>query len=183
MIEIKISGRGGQGAVLASQILAAAFFEKGMHVQSFPSFGAERRGAPVSAFLRADAREITLRYGVQRPDWIVLFDANLLQNPVVMGGLTDKTALLLNAKEAKAPVLPGGHAAYAVDATAVAEKLKLKTTSFSIVNTAMVGAFARAAGLIDLERVLGAIRTLVPVKRDDNMEAARQAYELVRKIQ
>jgi len=183
MIEIKISGRGGQGAVLASQILAAAFFEKGMFVQSFPSFGAERRGAPVSAFLRADSREIMLRHGVQHPDWIVLFDTNLLHNPMVMGGLTNKTALLLNAREGKAPALPADNVAYAVDATEVAEKLNLKTTSFSIVNTAMVGAFARAADLIDLERVLAAIRNLAPVKRDDNVEAARQAYELVRKIQ
>jgi 2-oxoisovalerate ferredoxin oxidoreductase gamma subunit len=183
MIEIKISGRGGQGAVLASQILASAFFEKGMYVQSFPSFGAERRGAPVSAFLRANSREITLRYGVQHPDWIVLFDANLLHNPMVMGGLTNKTSLLLNAHEGKTPALPRGHVGYAVDATGVAEKLNLKTTSFSIVNTAMMGAFSRAADLIDLESVLAAIRSLVPVKRDDNMEAARQAYELVRKIQ
>jgi len=68
MIEVKISGRGGQGAVLASQVLAAAFFEKGFYVQSFPSFGAERRGAPVSAFLRVDTKEITLRYSVQSPD-------------------------------------------------------------------------------------------------------------------
>jgi 2-oxoacid:acceptor oxidoreductase gamma subunit (pyruvate/2-ketoisovalerate family) len=183
MIEIKISGRGGQGAVLASQILAAAFFEKGMYVQSFPSFGAERRGAPVSSFLRADSKEITLRYGVQHPDWIVLFDANLLQNPMVMGGVTDKTSLLLNAPEGKALALPSGSVAFAVDATGVAEKLGLKTTSFSIVNTAMVGAFTRAADLIDLERVLAAIQDLVPVKRDDNVEAARQAYELVRKVQ
>jgi len=183
MIEIKISGRGGQGAVLASQILAAAFFEKGMQVQSFPSFGAERRGAPVSAFLRADTREITIRYGVQHPDWIVLFDAGLLQNPMVMGGATGKTSLLLNTHEGKTPALPAGNVVYAVDATAVAEKLNLKTTSFSIVNTAMVGAFSSAADLIDLESVLAAIGTLVPVKREDNIEAARQAYKMVRKIQ
>ncbi len=96
MIEVKISGRGGQGAVLASQVLATAFFEKGFYVQSFPSFGAERRGAPVSAFLRVDSKEITLRYSVQSPDWIVLFDANLLKNPMVMAGMSGKTCLLVN---------------------------------------------------------------------------------------
>jgi 2-oxoisovalerate/pyruvate ferredoxin oxidoreductase gamma subunit len=183
MIEIKISGRGGQGAVLASQILAAAFFERRMHVQSFPSFGAERRGAPVSAFVRVDSKEITLRYGVQHPDWLVVFDAGLLQNPVVMGGVTSKTSLLINAPDGKTPALPAGNAAFAVDATGVAEKLNLKTTSFSIVNTAMVGAFTKAAALIDLESVLAAIGELVPVKRDNNVEAARQAYLLVRKVQ
>lgn len=183
MIEIKISGRGGQGAVLASQILAAAFFDKGLHVQSFPSFGAERRGAPVSAFLRADTREITIRYGVQHPDWIVLFDTNLLRNPMVMAGVTGKTSLLVNARQAQTPALPSGHVAYAVDAVGVAERLNLRTTSFSIVNTAMAGAFAKAADLIDLDRVLAAIESLVPVKREDNMEAARQAYDMVRRIQ
>jgi len=183
MIEIKISGRGGQGAVLASQILAAAFFGKGMFVQSFPSFGAERRGAPVSAFLRADTGEITIRYGVQHPDWVVVFDANLLRNPMVMAGVTGKTSLLVNAREGDAPVLPAGQAAFAVDATGIAEELNLRTTSFSIVNTAMVGAFAKATALIDLESVLAAIGELVPVKRDENVESARQAYELVRKVQ
>jgi 2-oxoacid:acceptor oxidoreductase gamma subunit (pyruvate/2-ketoisovalerate family) len=183
MIEIKISGRGGQGAVLASQILAAAFFAKGMYVQSFPSFGAERRGAPVAAFLRADSEEITLRYSVQHPDWLVLFDANLLHNPAVMAGVTGNTFLLLNAPGTKTPALPSANIAFAVDATGIAEKLNLKTTSFSIVNTAMVGAFTGAADLIDLKDVLAATKDLTPVKRDDNVEAARQAYEMVRKIQ
>lgn len=183
MIEIKISGRGGQGAVLASQILAAAFFGKGMFVQSFPSFGAERRGAPVSAFLRADTGEITIRYSVQHPDWVVFFDANLLRNPMVMAGVTGKTSLLVNAREGDTPALPAGRAAFAVDATGIAEKLNLQTTSFPIVNTAMVGAFAKATSLIDLESVLAAIGEQVPVKRDENVESARRAYELVRKVQ
>jgi 2-oxoacid:acceptor oxidoreductase gamma subunit (pyruvate/2-ketoisovalerate family) len=183
MMEVKISGRGGQGVVLASQILAAAFFERGMYVQSFPSFGAERRGAPVSAFLRTDSREITLRHSVQEPDWMVFFDAELLHNPMVMGGMTGKTSLLLNAPPNKALSLPAGHAVFAADATGVAERLNLKSTSFPMVNTAMVGAFARAADLIDLGRVLSAIKGLVPAKKEDNAEAARQAYESVRKVQ
>jgi pyruvate ferredoxin oxidoreductase gamma subunit/2-oxoisovalerate ferredoxin oxidoreductase gamma subunit len=183
MMEVKISGRGGQGVVLASQILASAFFEKGMYVQAFPSFGAERRGAPVSAFLRTDSREITLRHSVRQPDWLIVFDAHLLHNPMVMGGVGAKTSLLLNVPEDKKAPLPPGHVIFAADATGVAEKLSLKSTSFPIVNTAMVGAFARAAGLIDLERVLSAIREVVPVKKDDNVEAARLAYESVRKVQ
>jgi 2-oxoacid:acceptor oxidoreductase gamma subunit (pyruvate/2-ketoisovalerate family) len=180
MIEVKVSGRGGQGAVLASQILAAAFFQKGFYVQSFPSFGAERRGAPVSAFVRADSREITLRYSVQHPDWIVLFDAHLLDNPMIMGGASEKTSLLINAPEGGALHVPAGNAVFVVDATGIAESLHLKTTSFSIVNTAMVGAFAKASNLLELDGVLTAIKDLVPVKKDDNVDAARQAYERVR---
>ncbi len=182
MIEVKVSGRGGQGAVLASQILATAFFQKGFYVQSFPSFGAERRGAPVSAFVRVDSREITLRYSVQHPDWIVLFDAHLLDNSLIMGGASEKTCLLINAPSAGELHAPAGNSVFVVDAMGIAEKLHLKTTSFSIVNTAMVGAFAKASNLLELDGVLAAIRELAPVKKDDNVDAARQAFERVREI-
>ena len=89
MIEIKISGRGGQGVVLASQILAAAFFKNGMWVQAFPSFGAERRGAPVSAFVRADREEMTLRCGVYRPEWIIVLDEANKAHPGVLVSFND----------------------------------------------------------------------------------------------
>ena len=183
MIEVKISGRGGQGAVLASQILAAAFFETGMWVQSFPSFGAERRGAPVSAFLRADREEITLRCGVQHPDWMVLFDPNLLDNPLITGGADKKTSIVINCFQSLSNVLSFHYRnIFQVDATAIAEGLNLKTTSFSIVNTAMVGAFAGASGLIEINRLVKIIRDLVPIKKKENAAAARQAFETVQEI-
>ena len=183
MIEVKISGRGGQGAVLASQILAAVFFETGMWVQSFPSFGAERRGAPVSAFLRADRDEITLRCGVQHPDWIVLFDPNLLDNPLITGGAGENTSIVINSFQPLSNALPFQcRKLFQVDATAIAEELNLKTTSFSIVNTAMVGAFAGASGLVEINRLVKIIRDLVPIKKEENAAAARHAYETVQEI-
>jgi 2-oxoacid:acceptor oxidoreductase gamma subunit (pyruvate/2-ketoisovalerate family) len=183
MIEVKISGRGGQGAVLASQILASALFNGGMWVQSFPSFGAERRGAPVSAFLRADSHEITLRCGIQHPDWIILFDSSLLENPLTTGGATEKTSILLNSpKHTEFPDISRFRGISLVDATAIAEKLNLKTTSFSIVNTAMVGAFARLSSLIELEDITRAISELVPVKKEENVTAAKEAYKKVQEI-
>ena len=183
MIEVKISGRGGQGAVLASQILAAAFFESGMWVQSFPSFGAERRGAPVSAFLRADRDEITLRCGVRHPDWMVLCDPNLLDNPLITGGAGEKTSIVINCFQPPSNALPFQYQnLFQVDATTIAEKLNLKTTSFSIVNTAMVGAFAGASGLVEINRLVKKIRDLVPIKKEENAAAARHAYETVQEI-
>ena len=182
MIEVKISGRGGQGAVLASQVLATVFFEKGFYVQSFPSFGAERRGAPVSAFLRVDSKEITLRYSIQSPDWIVLFDANLLKNPMVMAGITGKTFLLVNTGLPRGLDVGECNGVYGVDATSIAEELKLRTTSFSMVNTAMVGAFAKASGLLDLESIERVIGDMVPAKRESNMAAARRAFERVKEV-
>jgi 2-oxoacid:acceptor oxidoreductase gamma subunit (pyruvate/2-ketoisovalerate family) len=182
MIEVKISGRGGQGAVLASQVLATAFFEKGFYVQSFPSFGAERRGAPVSGFLRVDTKEITLRYSVQSPDWMVLFDANLLKNPMVMAGMSGKTSLLVNTKLTQGLEVRECKGLYVVDATSIAEELKLRTTSFSMVNTAMVGAFAKASGLLDLESIEKVIADMAPVKRESNVAAARKAFETVKEV-
>jgi len=181
MIEIKISGRGGQGVVLTSQILAAAFFRNGMWVQAFPSFGAERRGAPVSAFVRADREETTLRCGVYHPDWIVVFDSQLLWNPVILSGIKKGGSILVNGKE-----IPEGFQGmekgqvFAVDAVAIAQSFRLGSASFPIVNTAMAGAFARASGLIPLESVLEAVREAVPVEKERNQAAAREAYERVR---
>ena len=182
MIEIKISGRGGQGAVLASQILASAFFEQGFYVQAFPSFGAERRGAPVSAFLRVNSKEITLRYSVQNPDWLVLFEPDLLKNAVVMGGTGQKTAILVNGRTDRGPGIQPCKGLFVIDATAIAERLSLRTTSFTIVNTAMVGAFAKSSNLLGIESIVKAVEELVPVKGVQNAAAAREAYERVREI-
>ncbi len=181
MIEIKISGRGGQGIVLASQILATAFFRNGMWVQAFPSFGAERRGAPVSAFVRADREEITLRCGVYRPDWIIVLDSQLLGNPVILSGIKEGGSILVNGKK-----IPEGfqrmgrNQVFTVDAIAIAQSFHLGSASFPIVNTAMAGAFARASGLISLETVLEAVREVVPAEKERNEAAAQEAYERVR---
>ncbi|MBW1936574.1 MAG: 2-oxoacid:acceptor oxidoreductase family protein [Deltaproteobacteria bacterium] len=169
--------------MLASQILGSAFFKIGNWVQSFPSFGAERRGAPVSAFLRVDTKEITLRYGVKHPEWLVLFDPGLVKNKMVMDGVRSDTSIIVNSTE------PAGKGRFGleqrlfiVDATSIAEGLNLRTTSFSIVNTAMVGAFAKASGLIDLDSVSAAIGELVPVKKEENIAAAKEAYGKVKEV-
>lgn len=184
MIEIKFSGRGGQGAVLASQILGAAFFKTGNWVQSFPSFGAERRGAPVSSFLRVDTRKITLRYGIRHPDWLILFDSTLIENETIMEGIRPDTSIILNRSpsDRRDKTFGLSQRLFALDATAIAESLNLRTTSFSIVNTAMVGAFAKASGLIDMDSVSQAIGELAPVKKKENAAAAREAYEKVEEV-
>lgn len=183
MIEVRISGRGGQGVVLASQILAAAFFKNGMWVQAFPSFGAERRGAPVSAFIRADTEEMTLRCGVYSPDWVLVLDPHLLENPAVFSGLKENGSVLVNSgglsKEAQRPAKGG---IFLVDASAIAHRLHLGNASSLIVNTAMAGAFARASSLISLEKVVEAIQEAVPVEKEKNAQSAREAYESVKEV-
>jgi len=181
MIEIAISGRGGQGVVLASQILAAAFFKNGMAVQSFPSFGAERRGAPVSAYVRASHEEITQRCGVYRADWILFLDANLLASGHLMQTLKKDGAILVNGSRLPEGFVGKGHPLYLVDAAAVALRLGLGSAAFPIVNTAMTGAFAAASALVRLDAVMEAVRDMAPVEQEKNAQAAEEAARLVRR--
>lgn len=191
LVEIKIAGRGGQGVVLASKIIAAALLEEGFWVQSFPSFGAERRGAPVAAFVRAAGEEITLRCAVRHPDWLLILDPALAANPLVLAGVTGSTSILVNSPRlpealmealmnALAQARPGR--LFLVDATSIAAGLGLVTGSFPLVNTALTGAFARASGLVDRERILRAVGRLSPVRQADNQAAADQAFEAVQEV-
>ena len=182
MVEIKIAGRGGQGAVLASQILAEGLFYQGLAVQSFPSFGAERRGAPVAAFVRVDKREITLRCAVKRPDWLILMDPNLISNPMVMAGVDESTIVLVNALTAAPIGNLAGNRVFTVNATAIAGRMGLVTASFPIVNTAMVGAFAAASGLLELAAISRVVAANAPIKKEENVDAAREAFDAVTEV-
>ena len=180
MVEIAISGRGGQGVVLASQIIAAAFFKSGMAVQAFPSFGAERRGAPVSAYVRAAHHEIAQRCGVYHADWILFLDAHLLASGHLMQTLKKDGSILVNGTRLSGPVKKG-HPLFLVDAAAVALRLGIGSAAFPIVNTALTGAFAAASELVRLDAVMEAIREMVPVEQEKNAKAAEEAARLVRR--
>src|SRR5512137_46776 len=97
MLEIRFHGRGGQGTVVATILLAKAFFDAGYFVQSFPLFGVERRGAPVEAYLRIASREIRVRTHVYTPDHVVVLDQTLWQGIDVTQGLKPEGWILLNA--------------------------------------------------------------------------------------
>lgn len=96
MIEYRIHGRGGQGNVAAAYLLAATAFEAGWHCQAFPAFGAERRGAPVAAFVRVDKVPIHLRSQIRSPDMLIVQDDTLLQDPKITAGLKEGGAMLVN---------------------------------------------------------------------------------------
>ena len=96
MIEYRIHGRGGQGNVAAAYLLAATAFEAGWACQAFPAFGAERRGAPVAAFVRVDNSPIQLRSQIRSPDFLVVQDDTLLQDPKITSGLKPGGAMLVN---------------------------------------------------------------------------------------
>jgi len=98
MTEIRIHGRGGQGNVVAAYLLAGAAFEAGRYCQAFPAFGAERRGAPVQAFVRIDDAPILRRDTVRRPSFLVVQDSTLLHEKDIAAGLLPGGGILVNSE-------------------------------------------------------------------------------------
>lgn len=180
MIAIRFHGRGGQGAVIASKLLASAFFKEGWQVQAFPSFGAERSGAPVTAFLRADRQRITLHYQIYEPDHVVVLDPVLLDSVDITAGLRAGGWVIANSPHAAAALHVSEHFNVATcDATAIALAHGLGTRTMPIVNTAMAGAFAACTSLVSLASVLDSIPDLVPAGATANREAAQDASAAV----
>jgi 2-oxoacid:acceptor oxidoreductase gamma subunit (pyruvate/2-ketoisovalerate family) len=178
LLAIRFHGRGGQGAVIASKLLAAAMFREGWQVQAFPSFGAERTGAPVAAFLRAAHERITIHSHIYEPDHVVVLDPVLLTALDVTAGLRAGGSILVNsARPAPELSLPSTYVVSVCDATAIALRHGLGTRTSPIVNTAMAGAFAAVTHLVALDTLLAVIPDVVPQHSDANQAAAREAFE------
>ena len=183
MIEIRFHGRGGQGAVIASELLAQAAFLEGKHPQSFPFFGVERRGAPVTAFTRIDDKPIAVRTSITTPDLVVVLDAGLMRTINVTAGRKPNGLLLVNTEKAPDRVeTPFGGRVATVDATAIALDRGLGTKAMPIVNTAVLGALARVSGVVALDSVLKAVVKFVPAKQEANRAAAEAAYNQVQML-
>jgi 2-oxoacid:acceptor oxidoreductase gamma subunit (pyruvate/2-ketoisovalerate family) len=177
MLEIKFSGRGGQGVVIASQILAKTFFLMGKYPQCYSLFGGERRGAPVAGFLRVDEGKIFLKCEIRRPDQMIFMSPDLADDGEIRAMLKPGGLVVINdslaAKDFR--ILKAFQLAL-VDGLAVAEEAGMGTT----VNTAMLGAYCRANRDVPLSRLEEAIRDTVPTKVEANLDAARRAYEKTR---
>jgi 2-oxoisovalerate ferredoxin oxidoreductase gamma subunit len=184
MRELRIHGRGGQGAVVASKVLAAALFREGKSVQAFPAFGVERRGAPVTAFLRVSDGPILLRCEITEPDDCVILDPTLLKAIDVTQGLRPGGSILINTDrppETFADLAKRFQVAL-VDASAIARGFGLGSKTQPIVNTAILGAFSAASGMVSLESVCASIAEAVRIKTDQNVAAAREAAKAVLKL-
>ena len=180
MIEIIFYGRGGQGVVVASKILAGAFFKEGWYVQSFPAFGGERRGAPVKAFLRADDKPIRRRSSIYQADHAILLDDTLFEEVPVEDEVQGAVSVVINcAKPSDAFSRMGASRIGTVNANAIASDLGLGTAVSPIVNTSMLGAFARVSRLLDLASVSEAISKNITVNLDKNISGAVRAFETV----
>jgi 2-oxoacid:acceptor oxidoreductase gamma subunit (pyruvate/2-ketoisovalerate family) len=177
MRELRIHGRGGQGAVIASKVLAVALFHEGRWVQSFPAFGVERRGAPVTAFLRLSDAPIRLRCEVASPDDLIVLDPTLIGAIDVTAGLKPGGGILINSDRSPDayPELQAKYRVATVDASAVAAAHGIGSRTQPIVNTAILGAFAAWSGLVSLAAVCAAILEEMPVRGESNVAAARAA--------
>lgn len=178
MIEVRFHGRGGQGVVIASEVLALAAFKMGFEVSAFPFFGVERRGSPVTAFTRLDKRPIRIKSSIYEPDYVVVLDSSLLKGVDILEGLKPGGSVLINYPQGKnLEGLPSKYRYFVLDATEIASSHGIGSKSTPIVNTAIMGGFAKMCDFISLDAVLESIRELAPVKEEENVAAAKEAFE------
>lgn len=180
MIEIRWHGRGGQGAVTAAKLLAEAAYASGWEgVTSAPTFGAERRGAPVTASTRLAHEPIRVLSQVTTPDVVIVFDDSLLAVAGATTGVKPGGVVLVNTTQsADALGLTGGFSVVATDVTGAAEAAGVIVGGQPIVSAAILGAIAKATGLATLESVEAVIAgAFAPGPAAKNAEAARIAYE------
>lgn len=178
MIEIRFHGRGGQGTVVASKILADTISKEGNYVQAYPEFGVERRGAPVYAFIRIDDKPVYDKSRIYKPDHVVVVDPTLIEAIDVTEGLKEGGCIIINSeKKPKDLKFPNKFKVITVNATEISVKHKLGTLAAPIVNTAIVGAVVKILNLAKIGSLLEAVREGVPIKPEDNAAAAKEAYE------
>jgi 2-oxoacid:acceptor oxidoreductase gamma subunit (pyruvate/2-ketoisovalerate family) len=180
MKEISFSGRGGQGVVIASQMLGYAFFKDGKYPQCYSVFGGERRGAPLTSFLRVDNQKILLKCEIKHPGEIICFDDNLLDPEAIRSQLKPGGCILINTRRsAEAFTELSSYKLGLVDGLAIAREVGLAP----YFNTVMLGAYAGFAGSPDMASVEAAITEMAPTKPELNVDAARIAYDRVTKIE
>jgi len=177
LIEIRWHGRGGQGAVTSAELVAQAAINEGRYAQAFPAFGAERRGAPVVAFVRINPDEpIRVRAEVAEPDVVVVLDPGLLRTVDITSGLKANGMVVINTKEQPEQIRQEfslNCSLATVDATKIAREL----LGVPIVNTSMVGALLKATGVVKLESLLEPLRERFGRLAERNIEAMKRAHE------
>ena len=173
VLQIIIQGRGGQGAQTAGNLLAMAYFAQGMQVQCFASYGGARRGTPVSSYLRVDDRPVRLRCDIERADAILCFDASLLEGRLLASADAQTLIVVNSAHDAAhfAKVLPGLRV-IPVDGLGIARRNGLGR----IVNSALLGAFARAMQSPSLEQLAQTLVAQAPKLHDENIAACEEGY-------
>ena len=182
--EIRLHGRGGQGVVFAATAIAEAAYLEGKYVQSFGIYGAERRGAPVTAFVRVGNRPEMPRCQIQQPDIVVSFDVNLPWQQMLKG-LKPGGQLLINSadtQKCRGLCQNGGFSTHLVDASAIASKNGLGAVGIPMINTVMLGAVVKVSGVCSIESLQAVLQKKIPRNLTNNLAAASEGYESVREL-
>ena len=176
-VEIRWHGRGGQGAVTSTELLAQAAIDEGKFAQAFPSFGPERRGAPVLAFVRINNKEpIRVRSEIKEPDIVVVLDSSLLRIANVVLGLKENGVLIINTKKSLTDTeseLRVKQKLAVIDAIKIAREL----LGVPIVNTAMIGALLRATEVVKLDSLLMPLKHRFGRLAEGNINAMKKAHD------
>jgi 2-oxoacid:acceptor oxidoreductase gamma subunit (pyruvate/2-ketoisovalerate family) len=182
MLEVRWHGRGGQGAWTASELLARAAVAEGKFVQSFPEFGPERMGAPVTAFTRISSDPIRLHCAVYNPDVVAVLDPTLLKSVNVAEGLDEREGnIIVNTREELSEVRKLLNSPKGKLWTVPATEISIKLLGMPITNTAMLGATAHVTGIVSL----GTIETMIKQRfradvADKNFAVVKEAYQEVK---
>jgi len=186
MKEIKVLGRGGQGAVTGAQVLATAAFLEGYWAQTFPQFGAERRGAPVIAYVRLAHDVIAIRNKVYHPDVVIVMDLNLFKMSKPLDGIKKNGTVIINCQPKNFDSLPDitgiSNRLFCVDATTIANKIYGATT-IPITNIIIIGAYCAAESDVSITSIYKALPDFFPAEKlEINREAAQMGFESLMEI-
>ena len=177
MIEVKFRGRGGQGVVIASEILGKSFFLEGKYPQAFPFFGGERRGAPVFGFLRVDDKPILLKCQIKNPDHEVIFDMSLADEREVLGELKPGGVILINTHDGYRLFFPHGELS---KSGCQRRRHCWKCRTWRQLQHGLLGAYVRLTGLMKMETLVSTVGKMVPSKAEANIQAVQRAYDETR---
>lgn len=175
MIEVRLHGRGGQGAVTSAELLASAAINSGKFAQAFPNFGAERRGAPVIAFFRLDEVAIRTRNIIYHPDLVLVLDPSLLRLVDVTSGLKPDGVLVTNTRHSGEEIKEELGIKHSL-ATVNANKIAKEELGVMITNTTMIGALLKARNFLPLDAIIEPLTARFGRLAERNINAMKRAF-------
>lgn len=176
MIEIRLHGRGGQGAVTSAELLAIAAIQQGKYAQAFPNFGPERRGAPVMAFIRISDEPIRNRHMIHSPDLVMVLDPSILRLVDVTSGLKEDGVLVTNSKHSADELRAELGVRYKIGAVN-ANKIAVEELGLPITNTTMLGSLLKARDLISIDALIEPLKHRFGRIAEKNINALKRAYK------
>ena len=177
IIEFRWHGRGGQGSWTASEVLARTAIYEGKYIQSFPEFGPERMGAPVTAFTRISTKPIRIHCSVYEPDVVVVLDPTLLKTVPITSGVNENGVIIINSTDEPVEVRKTLKTEKGKLWTIPATQIALKILGMPITNTAMLGTVARATNIVSLDTIARVLKERFrPDVAEKNFAVIKQAY-------